>query len=111
MVYGIPNFKLEKEVVGRRADLLANGGVAFHLNCAVGSAERFAALRRRHDAVLIATGVYKARDNKAPGVGLRISEERRLGTACFSTCSSRSAPYVLKNTTTHHSYTIHPTPI
>src|SRR3546814_4227540 len=71
MVYGIPNFKLEKEVVGRRADLLANGGVAFHLNCDVGSAESFAALRRRHDAVLIATGVYKARDIKAPGVGLR----------------------------------------
>src|SRR3546814_8929329 len=71
MVYGIPNFKLEKEVVGRRADLLASGGVAFHLNCDVGSAESFAALRRRHDAVLIATGVYKARDIKAPGVGLR----------------------------------------
>src|SRR3546814_4156559 len=44
---------------------------SFHLNCDVGSAESFAALRRRHDAVLIATGVYKARDIKAPGVGLR----------------------------------------
>ncbi len=70
MIYGIPNFKLEKDVVERRADLLARGGVTFHLNCDVGTAESFAALRQRHDAVLIATGVYKARDIKVPGVGL-----------------------------------------
>jgi glutamate synthase (NADPH) small chain len=70
MIYGIPNFKLEKEVVTRRADLLERGGVVFHLNCDVGNAESFAALRRRHDAVLIATGVYKARDMKVPGCGL-----------------------------------------
>jgi glutamate synthase (NADPH/NADH) small chain len=71
MIYGIPNFKLEKEVVERRSDLLARGGVQFHLNCDVGTAESFAALRERHDAVLIATGVYKARDIKLPGVGLQ----------------------------------------
>ncbi|MEQ9608588.1 MAG: NAD(P)-dependent oxidoreductase [Kiloniellaceae bacterium] len=71
MIYGIPNFKLEKEVVTRRADLLERGGVQYHLNCDVGSAESFAALRERHDAVLIATGVYKARDIKAPGSGLK----------------------------------------
>ncbi len=70
MIYGIPNFKLEKDVVERRADLLARGGVTFHVNCDVGTAESFAALRQRHDAVLIATGVYKARDIKVPGVGL-----------------------------------------
>src|SRR3546814_8160891 len=63
-------FKLEKEVVRRRADLLERGGIVFHLNCDVGSAESFAALRRRHDAVLVATGVYKARDIKVPGCGL-----------------------------------------
>jgi glutamate synthase (NADPH/NADH) small chain len=70
MIYGIPNFKLEKEVVTRRADLLERGGVVYHLNCDIGSAESFAALRARHDALLIATGVYKARDIKVPGVGL-----------------------------------------
>jgi glutamate synthase (NADPH/NADH) small chain len=70
MIYGIPNFKLEKEVVTRRADLLQRGGVVYHLNCDIGSAESFAALRARHDALLIATGVYKARDIKVPGVGL-----------------------------------------
>jgi glutamate synthase (NADPH/NADH) small chain len=70
MIYGIPNFKLEKEVVERRADLLQRGGVRYHLNSEIGSAESFAELRQRHDALLIATGVYKARDIKVPGVGL-----------------------------------------
>src|SRR3546814_13293017 len=49
---------------------LFRSGIVFHLNCDVGSAESFAALRRRHDAVLVATGVYKARDIKVPGCGL-----------------------------------------
>ncbi len=71
MIYGIPNFKLEKDVVERRSDLLVRGGVQFHLNCDVGNAENFADLRKKHDAVLIATGVYKARDIKLPGVGLQ----------------------------------------
>ncbi|WP_299400196.1 NAD(P)-dependent oxidoreductase [Pelagibius sp.] len=70
MIYGIPNFKLEKEVVEKRSDLLTRGGVQFHLNSDVGGALGFAELRERHDAVLIATGVYKARDIKVPGVGL-----------------------------------------
>ena len=70
MIYGIPNFKLEKEVVERRSELLRQGGVQFHLNSEIGSSESFAELRERHDAVLIATGVYKARDIKVPGAGL-----------------------------------------
>jgi glutamate synthase (NADPH) small chain len=70
MIYGIPNFKLEKPVVERRARLLADGGVQFHLNCEVGRDVAFDALRRRHDAVLVACGVYKARDIQAPGVGV-----------------------------------------
>src|SRR3984893_15316758 len=62
LVYGIPNFKLEKHVVARRHALLALGGITFHLNFEVGRDASLAELRRRHDAVLIATGVYKARD-------------------------------------------------
>jgi glutamate synthase (NADPH/NADH) small chain len=69
MIYGIPNFKLEKEVVTRRADLLADSGVTFELNCEIGRDLAFADLRARHDAVLIACGVYRSRDLKAPGVG------------------------------------------
>src|SRR3982750_3790086 len=62
MIYGIPNFKLEKEVVLRRWEQYAAGGIHFHLNCAVGKDVTLAELRERHDAVFIATGVYKARD-------------------------------------------------
>ncbi|MGR3342888.1 MAG: NAD(P)-dependent oxidoreductase [Paracoccaceae bacterium] len=69
MTYGIPNFKLEKEVVMRRIDLLEKGGVEIVLNCEVGADISFADLRARHDAVLIATGVYKSNDFKAPGSG------------------------------------------
>ncbi len=63
LTYGIPGFKLEKDVVscsGSRS--LRTGGVQFVLNCNVGEDITFDAIRGQHDAVLIATGVYKARD-------------------------------------------------
>jgi glutamate synthase (NADPH) small chain len=69
MTYGIPGFKLEKPVVMQRIEQLEAGGVQFVLNCAVGMDISFDAIRGRHDAVLIATGVYKSRDIEAPGVG------------------------------------------
>ena len=62
MIYGIPGFKLEKHVVERRNQLLADGGVEFVLNANVGEDISFDAIRGKHDAVLIATGVYKTRD-------------------------------------------------
>ncbi|UYN95108.1 MAG: NAD(P)-dependent oxidoreductase [Enhydrobacter sp.] len=70
LIYGIPNFKLEKAIVQRREALLRESKVTFHLNCEVGRDVAFAELRQRHDAVLLATGVYRARDIQAPGVGL-----------------------------------------
>jgi glutamate synthase (NADPH/NADH) small chain len=70
LVYGIPNFKLEKHIVKRRVDLLEAAGVVFHRNFEVGRDASLAEVRERHDAVLIATGVYKARDLRVPGVGL-----------------------------------------
>lgn len=70
MIYGIPNFKLEKEVVLRRWKQFEEGGIHFHLNVAVGKDITLAELRQKHDAVLVATGVYKARDMAAPGIGL-----------------------------------------
>jgi len=69
LMYGIPGFKLEKDVVQRRNDLLADGGVTFELNCAIGEDISFDELRARHDAVIIATGVYKSRDLAMPGSG------------------------------------------
>jgi len=69
MVYGIPNFKLDKAVVARRHQLLEAAGITFHLNFEVGRDKTLAELRAEHDAILIATGVYKARDLMAPGAG------------------------------------------
>ncbi|GAN76287.1 NAD(P)-dependent oxidoreductase [Acidisphaera rubrifaciens] len=70
LIYGIPGFKLEKDIVLRRWKLLEEGGVRFHLGVEIGRDETLASLRARHDAVLIATGVYKARDIGGPGAGL-----------------------------------------
>ncbi len=70
LTYGIPGFKLEKDVVMRRNQLLQDGGVEFVLNCDV-DAEKFAEIRGKHDAIIIATGVYKSRDLAMPGSGLR----------------------------------------
>ena len=67
MMYGIPGFKLEKHVVERREQLLRQAGVQFTLNTDIGKDIAFADLRTKHDAVLIATGVYKARDLEAEG--------------------------------------------
>ena len=71
MIYGIPNFKLEKDIVLRRQKLLEDGGITFHLNFEVGRDASLADLRAKHDSILIATGVYRARDVAVPGVGLR----------------------------------------
>ncbi len=70
MIYGIPNFKLEKEVVVRRWRQYEAGGIHFHLNQAVGVEVSLEQLRDKHDAVFIATGVYKPRDIDCPGLGL-----------------------------------------
>ena len=70
LVYGIPSFKLEKHVVTRREALLREAGVQFQLNFAVGRDATLTELRHKHDAVLIATGVYKGRALHVPGVGL-----------------------------------------
>jgi glutamate synthase (NADPH/NADH) small chain len=70
MIYGIPNFKLEKDIVLRRWKLLEEGGLRFVLNCEIGRDVTLAELRARHDAVLIGTGVYKGRDIGGPGAGL-----------------------------------------
>lgn len=70
MMYGIPGFKLEKDVVERRTANLAEGGIRFHTEFEVGRDASLDDLRARHDAVLIATGVYKARALTIPGAGL-----------------------------------------
>jgi len=70
LVYGIPNFKLEKDVVARRVQRLADGGIAFKLGFEIGRDATLDQLRVRHDAVVIATGVYRAREIEIPGDNL-----------------------------------------
>jgi glutamate synthase (NADPH/NADH) small chain len=70
LIYGIPNFKLEKDIVQRRTARLAESNVAFLGDFEIGRDATLADLRARHDAVLIATGVYKARALEVPGAGL-----------------------------------------
>ena len=70
LIYGIPNFKLEKFVVERRTNLLRESGINFELNFEVGKDLTLDQLRKKHDALLIATGVYKAREINIPGSDL-----------------------------------------
>ena len=67
LIYGIPNFKLEKFVVERRTKLLKESGIKFIQNFEVGKDSTLDELRSKHDAILIATGVYKAREIELPG--------------------------------------------
>ena len=67
LIYGIPNFKLEKNVVERRTKLLKNGGIEFVQNFEVGKDATLEQLRKKHDAILIANGVYKSREIELPG--------------------------------------------
>lgn len=69
LVYGIPGFKLEKDVVQRRIDRLEESGVQFQFNTRVGEDISFKNICDSHDTVLIATGVYKAKELKCPGSG------------------------------------------
>lgn len=85
MIYGIPNFKLEKDVVERRTAWLEQSGVSFELGVEIGRDVEFSKLRSIHKALLIATGVYKAREIKAPGIGL----ENVIPAMTFLTASNR----------------------
>ena len=70
LIYGIPNFKLEKEVVERRIKTLKDGGINFKLNFEVGKDATLDELKKEHDAILIATGVYKPREIDIKGSDL-----------------------------------------
>ena len=71
LIYGIPNFKLEKFVVERRTKLLKDSGIKFIQNFEVGKNASLDELKEKHDAILIATGVYKARNIDIEGSELK----------------------------------------
>ena len=70
LIYGIPNFKLEKYVVERRTKILEESGIKFVQNFEVGKDSSLDQLREKHDAILIATGVYKPREIEISGSNL-----------------------------------------
>tara|TARA_Y100001970_G_scaffold67723_1_gene86338 strand:- start:7206 stop:8639 length:1434 start_codon:yes stop_codon:yes gene_type:complete len=70
LIYGIPNFKLEKFVVERRTNLLKESGINFINNFEVGRDATLKDLRQKHTAILISTGVYKPREVELAGSDL-----------------------------------------
>ena len=62
LIYGIPNFKLEKEIVIRRTKRLEESGIKFELNCNIGKEISFQEIKEKHNSILISTGVYKFRE-------------------------------------------------
>ena len=71
LIYGIPNFKLEKFVVERRTNLLKESGINFKQNIEIGKNFTLEDLKKNHDAILISTGVYKPREIDLPGHNLK----------------------------------------
>lgn len=71
LVYGIPNFKLDKSVVARRIQRLEDSGIVFKLGFEVGRDASLDELRAEHDAIYIAAGAYAARALSCPGGGGR----------------------------------------
>ena len=67
LMYGIPNMKLEKDIVERRVQLLRDEGVVFKVNADVGRNVEIKTLIDDNDAVLLATGATVARYLPVPG--------------------------------------------
>ncbi|WP_138413756.1 glutamate synthase subunit beta [Sinomonas gamaensis] len=65
--YGIPDFKMEKEVLDRRLEQMKAEGTRFRAGVDVGRDVSWDQLRRRYDAVVVATGATQPRDLKIPG--------------------------------------------
>jgi glutamate synthase (NADPH/NADH) small chain len=67
LLYGIPNFKLDKKVVDRRIKLMVEEGITFRVNANVGEDVKVDDLRSDFDAIVLCGGATAARDLKVPG--------------------------------------------
>lgn len=65
--YGIPDFKLEKNIIDRRLDLMKQSGIKFECATEVGQDIKIDYLRNRFDAVIIAAGAPAPRNLDIPG--------------------------------------------
>jgi glutamate synthase (NADPH/NADH) small chain len=73
LTFGIPSFKLEKEVIARRREIFEGMGIEFRLNTNVGVDVTFEALSQEYDAVFLGLGTYTDmtggfKNESAPGV-------------------------------------------
>jgi glutamate synthase (NADPH/NADH) small chain len=71
LMYGIPNMKLEKWVVDRRVDLLRAEGIEFVVSCEIGVDISADELKKKFDAIVLATGATRPRDLTIPGRDLK----------------------------------------
>lgn len=67
LIYGIPNMKLDKQLVERRVKLLEEAGVKFELNSEIGHKVSSEMLLKRFDAIALCTGSTVPRDLPIPG--------------------------------------------
>lgn len=86
--YGIPDFKMEKHYIDRRADQIAAEGVTFHYGANLGVNITTDELKAKHDAVLLTCGAERPRDPEVPGMDhagchyampFLVQQNRRLG--------------------------------
>jgi len=71
MVYGIPDFKMEKHLIARRVAQMEQEGVTFHCNLHVGVEKPIEEIEKAHDAVILAAGSETSRDLPVPGRDLK----------------------------------------
>jgi len=90
LIYGIPNFKLDKSVVDRRVARVEEGGIRIHRGVEVGGDKdgdvTLSELRQRHDAIFVATGVYQSRELTVEGA----HKDGVIRAIDFLTASNRS---------------------
>lgn len=67
LLYGIPDFKMDKRTVQRRIQFMESCGIRFLCNADVGRNISIKELKREFDAIILATGATKARDIAVPG--------------------------------------------
>ncbi|MCD8150742.1 MAG: glutamate synthase subunit beta [Clostridiales bacterium] len=67
LMYGIPNMKLEKQIVERKVEVMKEEGITFLTGIDVGRDEKAAQLLKEYDAVVLACGAKNPRDINAPG--------------------------------------------
>ena len=83
--FGIPDFKLELQVMRRRREILEGAGVHFRLNCEIGRDIQAHELESMHDALFFGTGTYSPVEASLPGVekgGIVPALEYLIGQTC-----------------------------